>query len=71
MDKTFAAYVTLNWVAVLGYVLATIANVSGVLFQKEAWERRSYFLATAGLAGGTSACASSRRRRRPASGVRS
>lgn len=49
MDNSFALYVALNWLAVFGYVLATIANVSGVLFKKEHVERWSYWLAGIGL----------------------
>jgi ABC-type transport system involved in cytochrome c biogenesis permease subunit len=37
------------WIAVLFYVLATILNVSGVLFRKERLESRSYIVAIIGL----------------------
>jgi ABC-type transport system involved in cytochrome c biogenesis permease subunit len=50
MNKNFATYVVLNWVAVFGYVLASIANIFGVIFRVERWEARSYRLACAGLA---------------------
>jgi len=50
MDKQVAIYVGLNWLAVVCYVAATIANVSGVLFRKEIVEQRSYWPAWAGLA---------------------
>jgi ABC-type transport system involved in cytochrome c biogenesis permease subunit len=43
MDKTTATYVLLNWTSVLFYVLATIANVSGIIFRKETLEKRSYW----------------------------
>ena len=43
MDKTTATYVLLNWTAVFFYVVATVANVSGVVFKKEMLEQRSYW----------------------------
>lgn len=49
MDKTVAAYVVLNWVAVFFYVVATVANVYGVLFKNEKTERGSYWPAGVGL----------------------
>jgi cytochrome c-type biogenesis protein CcsB len=39
-----------NWGVVIVYVLATIANTSGVLFKKDLPERIGYWLAAAGLA---------------------
>jgi cytochrome c-type biogenesis protein CcsB len=42
-------YVAANWVVVIVYVLATIANVSAVLFNKERLERISYWSAGGGL----------------------
>ncbi|WP_298440168.1 cytochrome c biogenesis protein CcsA [Geobacter sp.] len=41
MDKSIAWYVAANWVAVLFYVVATIANVYGVVFGNKKIERRS------------------------------
>jgi len=49
MDNQVAIYVALNWLAVLCYVGATIANVSGVMFRKEVVEQRSYWPAWLGL----------------------
>ena len=49
MDKQVATYVVLNWIAVFCYVIATVANVSGVLFKKEGVERKSYWPVLAGL----------------------
>lgn len=49
MDKTIATYVLLNWAAVFFYVLATIANVYGIIFKKETLERRSYWAVGIGM----------------------
>lgn len=49
MDNQTALYVTLNWIAVFLYVLATIANAGGIVFAREAPEKRSYWLAAAAL----------------------
>ncbi|GAM07818.1 cytochrome c biogenesis protein CcsA [Geobacter sp. OR-1] len=49
MDKQTALYVTLNWIAVFFYVLATIANVWGIVFDRKKPESRSYWLAAAAL----------------------
>ncbi len=49
MDKTIATYVVLNWITVFFYVVATIANVYGVLFKHEKVERASYWPAGIGL----------------------
>jgi ABC-type transport system involved in cytochrome c biogenesis permease subunit len=49
MDKMTATYVLLNWTAVLSYVMATIANVSGIVFRKETLEQRSYWPVGIGL----------------------
>ena len=35
MDNVNALYTGLSWLAVFLYVLATIANVAGVLFRKD------------------------------------
>ena len=50
MNLNLEQYVAANWVVVIIYILATIANVSGVLFKKEPWERAGYLMAGAGLA---------------------
>lgn len=50
MDSSFAHYVILNWITVFIYVVATVTNVTGVIFRKERWERASYLVAAAGLA---------------------
>ncbi len=49
MDKTTATYVLLNWTAVFFYVVATVVNVSGVVFKKETLEQRSYWLIGIGM----------------------
>lgn len=49
MNLSLELYVAANWVAVIMYILATIANVTGMLFKKERWERIGYLLAGAGL----------------------
>lgn len=43
-------YTGVTWVSVVFYVLATVANVYGVLFKRERIERISYRLAIGGLA---------------------
>ena len=45
-----AIYVAINWLAVFCYVIATVTNVSGVIFRKDVLERRSYWVAIVGLA---------------------
>ncbi|NVN89139.1 MAG: cytochrome c biogenesis protein CcsA [Desulfuromonadales bacterium] len=49
MKLSLELYVAANWAAVVIYILATIANVTGVLFKKEPWERAGYLIAGAGL----------------------
>jgi ABC-type transport system involved in cytochrome c biogenesis permease subunit len=49
MNNPVALYTGCMWIAVLFYVLATILNVSGVLFRKERLENRSYTVAAIGL----------------------
>ncbi len=49
MDNVNALYTGLSWLAVFLYVLATIANVAGVLFRKDKPEVFSYRLAIGGL----------------------
>lgn len=48
MDQNAALYLTLNWVAVFFYVVATVVNVSGVLFRKERARKASYLCAGLG-----------------------
>lgn len=43
MDNQVALYISWNWLAVVCYLAATIANVSGVVFGKPAIEQRSYW----------------------------
>jgi len=50
MKLSLELYVAANWAVVIIYILATIANVTGVLFKKEPWERASYQVAGVGLA---------------------
>jgi ABC-type transport system involved in cytochrome c biogenesis permease subunit len=50
MDNQTAFYVTLNWIAVFLYVVATIANVAGIIFGKDKLEQRSYWPAAVALA---------------------
>lgn len=50
MNNQVAIYVALNWVAVLCYVGATIANTAGVVFRKEKLERYSFVPVWLGLA---------------------
>lgn len=50
MDRQTAAYVLLTWLAVFCYVVGTIANTVGVIFEKERAERGSYGAALVGLA---------------------
>ena len=49
MDKQVAIYVVLNWIAVFVYVVATVTNISGVLFEKKTTEQRSYRFAWTGI----------------------
>ncbi|OGT95964.1 MAG: cytochrome C biogenesis protein ResC [Geobacteraceae bacterium GWB2_52_12] len=50
MDNQVALYISLNWLTVLCYVAATIANVSGIIFGKAVIEKRSYWPVWLGLA---------------------
>jgi cytochrome c-type biogenesis protein CcsB len=49
MDNAIAVHVILNWVAVFLYVVATVANVYGVLFRKQRLENFSYWPLFAGI----------------------
>jgi cytochrome c-type biogenesis protein CcsB len=50
MKMSLELYIASNWAVVIVYILATIANVSGVLFRKDRFERISYRVAWAGMA---------------------
>lgn len=50
MNSTSLVDITLHWIAVLFYVLAALANTSGLIFEKRKWEGRGYGLVLAGLA---------------------
>ncbi len=50
MKSSLELFMAGNWAVVIVYVLATIANVSGVLFSNERIERISYRFAGSGLA---------------------
>lgn len=50
MTLSLELYISANWVVVVVYVLATISNVAGVLFNHERMERISYWGASLGLA---------------------
>jgi ABC-type transport system involved in cytochrome c biogenesis permease subunit len=49
MNKQVALYIGLNWLAVFCYVVATVANASGVIFRKDIVEQRSYWPVWLGL----------------------
>lgn len=49
MKVSLELFIAANWVVVIVYVLATIANATGVLFKKDRPERISYWLAGSGL----------------------
>jgi ABC-type transport system involved in cytochrome c biogenesis permease subunit len=49
MNSSVALYTGLIWVAVILYVVATILIASGIMFEKEKLERRSFLPAVAGL----------------------
>lgn len=49
MDRSFAIYTGMHWAAVFVYILATIANVYGIIFRRERVETISCRLAVAGL----------------------
>lgn len=49
MELTLGMYIAANWVVVIVYILATIANVSGVLFKHDRLELASYRFAGCGL----------------------
>ena len=57
MDKAVATWVVLNWTTVFFYVLATITNVSGILFWNEKYERISYRLIGIGMVAHSAAIA--------------
>jgi len=50
MDNQTAIYVGLNWLVVLCYLAAIVTNAIGIIFKKEAFERRSYWPVWLGLA---------------------
>ena len=50
MKLSLELYVAANWAIVIVYVLATIANVAGVLFRHDRFERISYLAAGCGMA---------------------
>jgi cytochrome c-type biogenesis protein CcsB len=50
MKLSLELYIAANWAVVIVYVLATIANVAGVLFNSVRLERISYGVACVGLA---------------------
>jgi cytochrome c-type biogenesis protein CcsB len=50
MKLSLELYIAANWTVVIVYVLATIANVTGVLFRSDRFERISYRAAGCGLA---------------------
>lgn len=50
MKLSLELYISANWAVVVVYVLATISNVAGVLFNNERMERVSYWGASLGLA---------------------
>jgi ABC-type transport system involved in cytochrome c biogenesis permease subunit len=43
MDTQTALYVTLNWIAVFFYIVATVANVGGIIFDRANLEKASYW----------------------------
>ncbi len=49
MIMSLESYIAANWAVVIVYVLATIANVAGVLFGNNRFERLSYRVAGVGL----------------------
>jgi cytochrome c-type biogenesis protein CcsB len=49
MNNSAGIYIAINWLAVFLYILATIANVYGILFNNRTIERRSYYPCAAGL----------------------
>lgn len=49
MKISLAIYVSMTWFVVIMYVMATVTNVTGVIFKKERMEERSYWIAVAGL----------------------
>ena len=50
MKMSLELFIAANWAVVIIYVLATIANVTGVLFRQNRFERISYLVAGVGLA---------------------
>jgi cytochrome c-type biogenesis protein CcsB len=50
MKFSLELFIAANWAIVIVYVLATIANVPGVLFRNDRFERISYWGACCGLA---------------------
>ena len=50
MKFSLEQFIAANWAVVIVYVLATIANVAGVLFDNDRLERTSYRVAGCGLA---------------------
>lgn len=49
-NESFAVYTGLTWTAVIIYVLATVANTSGIIFGRPGYEKNGYKLALAGMA---------------------
>ena len=50
MKLSMELFIAASWAVVIVYVLATIANVAGVLFRNDRFERISYWVAGCGLA---------------------
>ncbi|MBI4689589.1 MAG: cytochrome c biogenesis protein CcsA [Nitrospirae bacterium] len=50
MAEPFVIYISLTWAAVFFYVLATTANVYGIIFKRDRVEKLSYILCVIGLA---------------------
>lgn len=48
-DPALKLYIAVNWAVVIVYVLATVANVTGILFKSDRLERTSYWSAGIGL----------------------
>ena len=49
MNNTFVVVTSIHWLAVIFYIVATLLNTYGLIFEKEKFERVSYYYAVAGL----------------------
>ncbi|MCK4911345.1 MAG: cytochrome c biogenesis protein CcsA [Thermodesulfovibrionales bacterium] len=49
MDNFYAVYIGMHWVAVFFYILASVSNIAGVIFNKQKAEKSGYLILAIGL----------------------